>query len=676
MRNFARGPACVLIVLACARAAGAGEAVVVEPAEWNYGVRPREHLIAKVVRLKPSEGGRVRIARMQTACNCLTARILREEGTAGSPAEVRVTMDTEDLVGRTRHMIFFVLAEPHNAVARLIVAGWALPDGAPGAAEVFYAADEASGKRVVEWWRRTAKPSAAGRVRLLPIEVPENYARLRELEKRARLEGPPADVIAFVGERVVMAGEEEVKAGLAGFLNLDSDGRPRPKPEPASAPEERTEAESGAGPATAEPNGPPAPLRGSAGPLEVSLYYYSDCHGCRQALQAARGVEGSLGDEVRLRIVDTARDPGAIAEVFALAAAYPGARRVLPSMVAFVGDELLAGTDAVAARLESLARRQIARGGGHLRLRRPEGTGPAGGRAGVLALAPVILTGLADGVNPCAFAAMVLLVSVLSATGAAREDARARRRALLAGGGAFCAGVFATYYLAGMGLFVSARRLEGFPAAEAVVFWAVWGLAILGGALSAADAAVYFRTRDPERLRLKVPEALRRRMAPLMRSRFGAHGLVLGGLAAGALIAILEGVCTGQMYLPIIQYMARTPGLRSNGAAWLALYNLLFVLPLLAILGFALAGAHFQRLNAFLKRNLGVARTALAVVFFVLAAAMLAGRWGLFGRAGLEVGRPDEWLLRRPASCTAGTLALAPAAPSGAKGLRAPAHPT
>ena len=87
-----------------------------------------------------------------------------------------------------------------------------------------------------------------------------------------------------------------------------------------------------------------------------------------------------------------------------------------------------------------------------------------------------------------------------------------------------------------------------------------------------------------------------------------------------------QGICTGQMYLPTIQYMARTAGLRASGAAYLLLYNVLFLLPLLAMLGVALAGVHFRRLSGFLRRHLGGAKLLLALVFFLLAAAMLLGR--------------------------------------------------
>jgi len=218
---------------------------------------------------------------------------------------------------------------------------------------------------------------------------------------------------------------------------------------------------------------------------------------------------------------------------------------------------------------------------------------------------------------------MVLLVSIL---GASRTDGGPRgggAATLLVGGGAFCAGVFGTYYLAGLGILAGVAHLAAYPVAEAIVFWAVWGLAVAGGVVSVLDAIHYHRMGDAARLRLKVPEGLRRRFAGVIRGRFGRWGVLAGGVAAGFLIAIMEGVCTGQMYLPAIQYMARTPGLKGAGAAWLLLYNLLFVLPLVVILLVAAAGVHFRRLNGFLRRHVAASKLAMAAVFALLASVML-----------------------------------------------------
>jgi cytochrome c biogenesis protein CcdA len=243
-----------------------------------------------------------------------------------------------------------------------------------------------------------------------------------------------------------------------------------------------------------------------------------------------------------------------------------------------------------------------------------------------VSVAIVVLAALADGVNPCAFAAMVLLVSILSTVRLADGGERTTVAGLALGGGAMCLGVFVTYYAAGLALFAGAGFVESYPLAERIVFWSVWALAAVGFVLSSVDAALYLRTGDAKRVLLRIPEPLRRKLAPLIRTGFGRGGLALGGFAGGVIIALVEGVCTGQMLLPTIQYMASTPGLRARGALYLLLYNALFTLPLAVILAVAIAGVRFQALSGFLKRHLAAAKVLLAAVFLALATAMLAGR--------------------------------------------------
>ncbi|MHC5056894.1 MAG: hypothetical protein ACYTKD_19605 [Planctomycetota bacterium] len=649
--------------LALCRIAAAG-AVTVEPEVWNYGVRPQKHLVTTTIRFRPSEGLRARIGLVQINCSCLAAKVARKEGTRDAPPEIELTMDTESFEGRTRHYAFVNLEEPERRLVRVEVTGWVRPGPGGGEVEVFFAAEEEAGEGFVEWWRATAADAeGAARVRLLPIGDVANYKRMRELEKLAKLMGPAPDVIAFVDGRIALAGEAEVKAGLAGFLNLEHNGRPgslhpkgdAPKAETASQPKAaRPDAHAAAPVLEAGAATPEVADVMSAAPsknaprLEVELYYFSDCRHCREALALVRKIERESGGAVRFTVYDTAATPDAVPRLFSLAGRYPRAPAVLPSMIALVGDEMVAGEVAILREVESVIERQLARGGAHLAIRRP-------GELTAINLASLIITALADGVNPCAFAAMVLLVSVLSASAmSARGEGPASRagptsdadasgpasragptsdadasgpasarRELLLGGGAFVAAVFATYFVAGLALFRGARAIESMVLVERVVFWAVWSLAVAGAALSGWDAIAYFRSGDASRMRLKVPNAIRRRFAGIIRGRFRRSGLVFGGLAAGVVIALLEGVCTGQMYLPYIRYMAGTPGLRARGVSLLLLYNTLFILPLVAILAAAVAGVHFRELNAFLRKHLGGAKVLLAVVFLALAVAML-----------------------------------------------------
>jgi hypothetical protein len=625
--------AAALAALALCRLASAGAAassVTVEPEAWNYGVRPRKHLITSTVRFRPDEGRRARIGLVQINCSCLAAKILRAEGPADAPPEIELTMDTESFDGRTKHYAFVNLEEPEQRLVRFEVTGWVRPGGGPGEVEVFFAGEEDSGRSFMEWWRAiTPEAEGRNRVKLRPIEDVANYRRMREFERRAKLPGPAPDVIAFVDGAMALAGEAHVKAGIAGFLNLRRNGRPgslhpkgdAAKGDPPSRPKTIEPQTVPPPPVPKADDVAPAPRPDGARRLEVELYYFSDCRHCREALALVRRVERERGGAVRFTIFDTAATPDAVPRLFSLVKAYPGAPSVLPSMIALVGDEMVWGEDAILRELESVIEQQLGRGGEHLAIR---GTGGGEG-VPAIALVSLVITALADGVNPCAFAAMVLLVSVLSASAMSSggDCVASSRRVLLLGGGSFVAAVFATYFVAGLVLFRGARAIEGMALVERVVFWAVWSLAVAGAVFSGWDAVVYFRSGDASRMRLKVPDAIRRRFAGIIRGRFRKSGLVFGGLAGGVVIALLEGICTGQMYLPYIRYMAGTPGLRARGVSLLLLYNALFILPLVAILAAALAGVHFRDLNAFLRRHLGAAKVLLAVVFAALAVAML-----------------------------------------------------
>ena len=100
--------------------------------------------------------------------------------------------------------------------------------------------------------------------------------------------------------------------------------------------------------------------------------------------------------------------------------------------------------------------------------------------------------------------------------------------------------------------------------------------------------------------------------------------MAAGGFAAGAVVAVLEGICTGQMYFPTIVFMARTPELRAYGYAYLFLYNLLFIAPLVGVLLAASHGLHFRRLSDLLRSHVVLGKVLLACAFFLLAMLMLA----------------------------------------------------
>jgi cytochrome c biogenesis protein CcdA len=234
--------------------------------------------------------------------------------------------------------------------------------------------------------------------------------------------------------------------------------------------------------------------------------------------------------------------------------------------------------------------------------------------------AAVAAAGLADGLNPCAFATIVFLTSLLAAGGR-------RGGAVLLGGLAFCLASFATYLVIGLGLLSALRRLECLAGVRAAVEWAtIAALAILG-ALSLLDAWRYGRTGDAKSVRLQLPDGVKKRIRRFALARWGGPAVFGTGLVCGAGVTVLESVCTGQMYLPTLVFMSREGG---GVRAWglLLLYNVLFIVPLLAVFILGALGVRSQRLAELTRSHVVPSKLLLAAVFLILSVLLLVRALG------------------------------------------------
>jgi hypothetical protein len=225
-------------------------------------------------------------------------------------------------------------------------------------------------------------------------------------------------------------------------------------------------------------------------------------------------------------------------------------------------------------------------------------------------VALVGLAGLADGLNPCAFATIIFLTTVLTLGGRSG-------RSVMAGGFAFCLASFATYYAMGLGLLAGLGGLKNVAGLRATVEWiAVAALAILG-LLNLRDATRYHRTRDPGTVLLQLPGSVKSRIRAFALSRWRGPAVIGTGLACGVVVTLLESVCTGQLYLPTLVLMSRAGSARAR--LLLLLYNAAFILPLLAVFALGAAGAGSRRLSNWSAQNVVPSKLLLGGVFIALA---------------------------------------------------------
>jgi len=224
----------------------------------------------------------------------------------------------------------------------------------------------------------------------------------------------------------------------------------------------------------------------------------------------------------------------------------------------------------------------------------------------------VVLAGLLDGLNPCAFATLIFFISYLTFTG--RKGA-----AVLTVGTAFALGVFLAYTLVGIGLWRVLNRVPSYTILGRLVI----GLtALMCGTLAVLSLLDYLKARRGRitEMALVMPEGLRRRIHSIIRRSSNVRVLALVALPVGMVISLLELACTGQVYLPTIIFVMSQPGLKVRALSFLLLYNLMFILPLVVVFVLAYLGTSSLRLGLFLRRHAATIKLGTALLFAALAA--------------------------------------------------------
>jgi len=103
----------------------------------------------------------------------------------------------------------------------------------------------------------------------------------------------------------------------------------------------------------------------------------------------------------------------------------------------------------------------------------------------------------------------------------------------------------------------------------------------------------------------------------------GVVSLAISSFVIGMLVSILEAACTGQVYLPTIVYILRTTPMKLQAIAYLLLYNMMFILPLIVIFALSIVGVSSAKFSGILKRHIGAIKILMVVLFFVLGVLIL-----------------------------------------------------
>ncbi len=219
----------------------------------------------------------------------------------------------------------------------------------------------------------------------------------------------------------------------------------------------------------------------------------------------------------------------------------------------------------------------------------------------------VLLSGFADGFNPCAFALLVLfatytltLVNAVTADGTPTLDARRR---LLGAGSLYVGAVWITYFIIGLGLmsflgWLGRDHLVARAASIVALVMALWML-----------KDVFLPGVGPS---MMAPGGTHGRMQRAMEK-----GGLAGMLLAGVLVGICTVPCSGAIYLDIVAVLHASGG-GATGLALLALYNLAFIVPLVLLLLMVSDKRVLGRMGRWNRANSPWVKAGLALAVIVM----------------------------------------------------------
>ena len=207
-----------------------------------------------------------------------------------------------------------------------------------------------------------------------------------------------------------------------------------------------------------------------------------------------------------------------------------------------------------------------------------------------LTLGLVIVAALADSINPCVFGVLIFLLAYM-------KTVFKNKVKMLIAGIIYTASVYVTYLLIGVGLFA----LSYTAGLSTPFYWIAAIVAIAAGLFEIKD---YFWYGKGFSLQM-IPGGAKgiKKFSNMMRSLESKHPLLSLGFAVvlGVFVVLVELPWTGAPYLAIIGLL--TQGSYATGIPLLLLYNLIFVLPLLVIIGLVYVGHTSKMLEKWLRKE-------------------------------------------------------------------------
>jgi thiol-disulfide isomerase/thioredoxin len=481
---------------------------------------------------------------------------------------------------------------------------------------IFYADDCPSCQAILQSYVPTLKSMYPFLdIKTFDLANPAYYEALAKLEKKFSRRGGELPVI-FIGDQM-LSGEREVMERLDPLIleyQMKGDLIPSLPPVQITSVAENSEKKFS---------------------VEIAYFYQKGCSYCDRANYLLKYLLKKY-PHLNIKNIDLNTSDGKrLNEILSNRLGLPPEKRLIAPSI-FIGNDYLSPEEVTESRVEALIQKYSAGVGESVRKIPP--SPPASlspdeiqkadasiierfKSFGVLA---ILLAGLIEGLNPCALATLVFFISYLTMVG------RTRKEIFWVGMGFTGAG-FVTHLLLGLGILSFVQYLSFLPLFSRIVYLITFVFSIFLGIFSLYDYVQLKRGR-PSRMTLQVPNSLKKRIHRIIRTRESelegnkegkSTRFLFAAMVIGFIVTLLQSTCTSQVYLPTILFVTNIPSLRDSAIFYLILYNILYILPLVAIFGIVYWGTTSEQLSFFLQRRTSTIKLFTALFFFVLAGILI-----------------------------------------------------
>ncbi|MBN1618171.1 hypothetical protein JW887_02395 [Candidatus Dojkabacteria bacterium] len=214
----------------------------------------------------------------------------------------------------------------------------------------------------------------------------------------------------------------------------------------------------------------------------------------------------------------------------------------------------------------------------------------------------LVTAAIADSINPCAIGVLVFMITFLA-------NLKVPKKKMLAIGFTYILMVFVSYYLAGIGILNIITKIPFLD----IIYKILGGIVLIAGVID-----IYDGIRNSQKPLLAIPRAASPHIKNYIRK-----ATIPAAIALGAIVALFELPCSGFVYFAILGMMSKSQ-MQVKGYLYLAIYNFIFVLPLIIILLLSTFGLSSEKVQAWKNNNKGLMRIIIGFAMVLLGVLMIS----------------------------------------------------